>query len=242
MPISLADGKSTLLYNLRKKSRYYLGKMETSDKIAEKASELFLKYGIRSVTMDDIAAHLGMSKKTIYRFFVNKTALVENFIIKETTINRGNFNLLASTNCDPLVRLFFAMVNAEKIYLKLNPSIIYALERDYHQSYLLLKQHKDGFIFSSIKDSMEEGILQRLYQDDFNVDAMSGFFLESLTIIPATSFFSSKQFNATDQENIIGHMISGIATPAGLDRINWYKSQHRFPSFTQTLNQPFWED
>ncbi len=221
--------------------RIYLRIMETSAKIAEKVAELFLKYGIRSVTMDDIAAHLGMSKKTIYKFFENKSALVESFILKETTINRKTFNQLASTNNDPLVRLFFAMVNAENFYLKLNHSIIYALERDYDKSYLLLKQHKDEFLFKSIKDSMEEGIRQRLYQPDFNVDAMSGFFLESLTIIPGNSFFMSKQFNATDQEDIIGHMISGIATPAGLDKINWYKSQHRFPSFAQTLKQPYWE-
>ncbi len=221
--------------------RIYLHIMETSDKITEKVGELFLKYGIRAVTMDDIAAHLGMSKKTIYKFFENKNALVENFIVNEITINRYDFNQLAITNNDPLVRLFFAMVNAEKFYLKLNPAIIYALERDYHQSYLVLKQHKDEFLFKAIKDSMEEGIRQRLYQNDFNIDSMSGFFLESLTTIPGNSFFTSKQFNAIDQEDIIGHMISGIATPAGLDKINWYKSQHRFPSFAQTLIQPYWE-
>jgi AcrR family transcriptional regulator len=220
----------------------YLHIMETSDKIAEKAGELFLKYGIKSVTMDDIAAHLGIAKKTIYKFFENKSALVENFIVNEVTINRDSFNLLASTNNDPVVKLFFAMVNAEKFYLKLNPSVIYTLERDYPQSYLILKQHKDEFLFKAIKHSMEQGIQHHLFQNDFNVDSMSGFFLESLTIIPGNSFFNSKQFNATDQEDIIGHMISGIATSAGLDKINWYKSQHRFPSFSQTLNQPYWED
>jgi TetR/AcrR family transcriptional regulator, cholesterol catabolism regulator len=216
--------------------------METADKIVEKVSELFLKYGIKSVTMDDIAAHLGMSKKTIYKFFENKTALVEYFIVNEIAINRNNFNLLVSTNNDPLVKLFFAMVNVEKFYLKLNPSTIYALERYYHQPYVLLKQHKDEFLFKAIKNSIEEGILLRLYQNDFNVDVMSGFFLESLTIVPGSGFFPSKKIDVTDQEDIIGHMISGIATPDGLDKINRYKSQHRLPSFAQILKQPYWED
>ncbi len=54
--------------------------METKDRIATKAHELFLRYGIRSISMDEIAAHLGISKKTIYQFYEDKDSLVEAVI------------------------------------------------------------------------------------------------------------------------------------------------------------------
>ena len=51
--------------------------MEIKDRIQEKATELFMRFGIRSVSMDDIATQLGMSKKTIYQFFADKDELVD---------------------------------------------------------------------------------------------------------------------------------------------------------------------
>ena len=54
--------------------------METKDRIVKGAEELFFKYGIKSVTMDDIAKHLAVSKKTIYQFFEDKNELVETLM------------------------------------------------------------------------------------------------------------------------------------------------------------------
>ncbi len=54
--------------------------METQERILTKAHELFMRYGLRSVSMDEIANHLGMSKKTIYQFYTDKDALVEGAI------------------------------------------------------------------------------------------------------------------------------------------------------------------
>ena len=62
--------------------------MEQQERIVNKAHELFLRYGIRSVSMDEIANHLGMSKKTIYQFYADKDALVEDVIDIEINLNR----------------------------------------------------------------------------------------------------------------------------------------------------------
>ena len=218
--------------------------METSNKIAEKASELFLKYGFRTVSMDDIAVHLGIAKKTIYKFFENKNALVESFIEKETLENSNNCNVLISQSNNSIVELFFIMVYAQRLYLRFNFSMIHDLERNHHSAYLLLKQHKNEFMFQSIKTSIEKGIKQQLYQHNFKVDKMAKFFLESLKIISDNNIFSSIGNDSTDSsKDIIGRLISGIATPSGLDIINNYKSQHRFTlDVEQILNQPYWED
>ena len=54
--------------------------METQERIVNKAHELFMRYGIRSVSMDEIATQLGMSKKTIYQFYADKDALVAGVV------------------------------------------------------------------------------------------------------------------------------------------------------------------
>ena len=51
--------------------------MEVQDRIKQRADELFRRYGIRSVTMDEIAAQLGISKKTIYQYYTDKDQLVD---------------------------------------------------------------------------------------------------------------------------------------------------------------------
>ncbi|GGI23697.1 TetR/AcrR family transcriptional regulator [Pedobacter mendelii] len=214
--------------------------METLNKIAEKAAELFLENGIRSVNIDDLAAHLSMAKETIYKFFKNKNALVEHFIVKETDGNINSFTILSNTTNDPIIKLFFIMVFAQKLFFRLNPAIIYALEKDHYQSYLIVKQHKETFIFNALKHSIEKGIKHHLYKDDFSVNVMTRFFLESLVVI--SDHESLKDLEAADHENLLGHMICGIATPTGLEKIHLYKSQHKFTSYVQTLKQPYWED
>ncbi|MEA5126561.1 MAG: TetR/AcrR family transcriptional regulator [Proteiniphilum sp.] len=46
--------------------------MELNERIIEKAGELFRKYGIKNVSMDEIASSMGISKRTLYENFKNK--------------------------------------------------------------------------------------------------------------------------------------------------------------------------
>ena len=70
-----------------------IAELNTKERIRQKADELFMKYGIRSVSMDDIANALGMSKKTIYQYFVDKDELVDSVV--EFDINSMQTDCLA---------------------------------------------------------------------------------------------------------------------------------------------------
>lgn len=214
--------------------------METLTKIAEKAAELFLENGIKSVTIDDLSTHLKMSKKEVCKFFKSKNALVEYFITNETAANINSFTILSNTNNDPMIELFLIMVLAKKIFFRLNPSVISVLEKEHYQSHLIFKQHKEIFMLDALTYAIEKGIGFNLYKDDFNVNVMSRFFLESMALI--ADHQSLKGLDTSDHENLLGHMICGIATSAGTEKIHLYRSQYKFSSFVQTLEQPYWED
>ena len=216
--------------------------METLRLITEKAHDLFLKYGVRSVTMDNIAAELGIGKNTIYKYFESKDALVENFVEKAIQENEDLCKTFVGKSNDPVIQLFFTMVYAQRLYLELNHSILHELEKNHHRAYLAVKQYKNGFILQAIKTSIEKGIEQLLYLDDFNPVMMSRFFLESLLLVSDNNIFSATNYDTTDlSQEIFGHLIGGIATSSGTDLINHYKDQHRFTMGTSTFKQPFWE-
>jgi AcrR family transcriptional regulator len=76
--------------------------MGHKERILEKATDLFMRYGIRSITMDEIATQLGVSKKTLYQFFADKDAMVEAVMNEETKRNEEGcrqFRLWLKTQC-----------------------------------------------------------------------------------------------------------------------------------------------
>jgi len=86
-------------------------------KIIVKSSELFLTLGFKSVTMDDIATALGISKKTIYVHFANKTKLVESvtFSLFENICN--GIDSICDNSKNPIEELYHIKMFVMK-YLK----------------------------------------------------------------------------------------------------------------------------
>ena len=153
--------------------------MDVSNKIAEKARELFFRHGIRSITMDDIASQMGISKKTIYIFYNNKNSLVEHVVDKEISENRSTISALLNDSADVIPNLLSVIINAKKLYLKFN-GIIYDLEKYHNLAYQKLNFYKNDFVSCSIKNTICRGIEQHVFQNDFDIDVISAFFNQSL--------------------------------------------------------------
>ncbi|MEJ0082885.1 MAG: helix-turn-helix domain-containing protein [Puia sp.] len=88
--------------------------MENKERILEKATQLFKHYGIRSITMDEIAAQLGISKKTIYQFFTDKDAMVEAVVNEEMRQNEQNCREFSVTADNAVHEIFQAMDGMKK--------------------------------------------------------------------------------------------------------------------------------
>ena len=103
--------------------------MEHKERILEKATELFMQYGIRSITMDEIAAQLGISKKTIYQFFTDKDAMVEAVVNEEMMRNEADcrdYNLQAE---NAVHEIFSAMDGMQEMLKTMNPQLLHDLEK-----------------------------------------------------------------------------------------------------------------
>lgn len=200
--------------------------METSEKIAHKAHALFTRYGIRSTSMDDIATELGISKKTIYRFYSNKDSLVESLVDKATGENIFSCKSLTANSDNAIIELYFLMLRVKELYSVLTPVILLDLKKNHESAYEKFKNHKGLFIHQTLKASIGRGVKKGLYREDFDIDVIVRFFLDSISFISDPGIFSpAPNSKIKPIEEIFVCLISGIVTTAGMEIVRAYKVQ-----------------
>jgi AcrR family transcriptional regulator len=215
--------------------------METSKRIADKAHALFIRYGIRSTSMDDIATELGISKKTIYQFYSNKDSLVEALVDKATYEHIFSCKILTANSDNAIIELYFLMLYIKELYNILNPVILYDLEKNHELAYEKFKNHKALFIHQTFKENMERGVKMGLYRGDFDIDIIARFFLESVTLISDPGIFSPVPSNKIKPiEEIFACLISGIVTTTGMEIVSTYKAQRTMMLLNNYEDGIFW--
>src|ERR1700744_3172994 len=120
--------------------------MEVKERILTKAADLFMRYGIRTITMDEIASQLGISKKTIYQFFTAKDDIVSAVIDQEISHNKMECNHFRDSAQDAVHQIFLALESLEEMLKYTNPLMLYDLEKHHPRSYQKLKEYKYRFL------------------------------------------------------------------------------------------------
>lgn len=200
--------------------------METQDRIVAKAHELFMRYGIRSVSMDEIAAHLGMSKKTIYQFYSDKDALVEaviNIVIGENK----NVCFKQANECkDAVHEVFLGMDHVSEMLANMNPLLMNDLEKYHHSTFKKLTDHKTKFFSNLVKENLERGISEGIFKEEINTEILSQFRVATTFLIfDSTSFPHGKQTPLQILEEITDNFLYGITNAKGQKLIQKYKQQ-----------------
>ena len=154
--------------------------MEVKDRILQKATDLFMRYGIRSITMDEIASQLGISKKTIYQFFTDKDEIVEAVTDRIIKQNEEECKLFKSNSENAIHEIFIAVDETEEMLKAMNPLIMYDLEKYHPKSFKKFKNYKYQFMFAVIKENLERGIREEYYRDELDVDIISKHRIESI--------------------------------------------------------------
>ena len=201
--------------------------MEIRERIKVKADELFMRYGIRSVSMDDIATHLGMSKKTIYQYFADKDELVDAVVEDDIRNMQKDCSFCNDVSRDAVDEIFLTMEQILEQFRNMNPMVLYDLEKFHYAAYQKFLRHKNDFLMKIISGNIERGIREELYRPEVNVDVMSRFRLESMMIPFNISLFPPKKYNLADvTRELIEHFVYGLATLKGHKQIQKYKQEY----------------
>ena len=202
--------------------------MDPKERILLKAEELFMQYGIRSVSMDDIANNLGMSKKTLYQYYADKDELVDAVVDGHISEIQTDCMNCRSEAKNAIHEIFITMERIMDQFSNMNPMVLYDLEKFHFRSFQRFKEHKDKFLAKIIKDNIEWGIKEELYRTDINVDVITKFRLESMMIPFNVALFPPGRYNlASLSEVIIEHFVYGLATIKGHKLIQKYNEQRQ---------------
>ena len=200
--------------------------MDTKQRIQEKANDLFRRYGIKSITMDEIATQLGVSKKTLYQYFSDKDELVEA-IVKNTikgaqdTCDKNQVN-----SRDAVHELFEAMELVQEIFSEMNPAMMYDLEKFHPGGYKRFLDHKNKYLYEVIKNNLRRGIREDLYRSNINIEVIARFRLEGMMLAFNQDIFPSSKFNLGElHKALIEHFLFGVASSKGYKLIVKYQQE-----------------
>ncbi len=188
------------------------------DKIIEKSRELFLTLGFKSITMDEIANSLGVSKKTLYVHFKNKTALVKEVTLTVIDFITNGINQICIKEENPIKEIF-EIKNFVMEYLKDEKSAPqYQLQKYYPRIYATLKQKQFELMEDCVKENLKKGIHLNLYRKDINIEFASRIYFHGVIGVKDRDLFPLTHFSSTELMNYyLEYHLRGICSEKGVE-------------------------
>jgi AcrR family transcriptional regulator len=201
--------------------------LDVKEYLIEEADKLFCQYGFKSVTMDDIAKQVGMSKKTIYQHFKDKNELV-NILIKEKLNSQDCAIKDASITAENAVQeLFFAIENIQHLLNSVNPKLFYDLQKYHPTAWLYFKNFKEKNLAESIRKNLNRGVEEGFYRSEIEVDILTQMRLDQVNLIfnHHDNYTNNKYNIAQVMISITTHFLYGISNLKGLELIKEYQKK-----------------
>lgn len=179
--------------------------------------ELYNKYGIKSITMDDVARELGISKKTLYQFVSDKDDLVGKFVDFEIEIRQEQICRCFQSELNAIEELFEISIFMNKMMRDQNPATEYDLKKYYpHHYQKIVKARKDG-MYKYILLNLQKGKVEGLYREEMNEVIIAKFYLSRAENIHSTDHFTVEEFTSNKLFiELLTYHIRGIATAKGI--------------------------
>ena len=140
------------------------------DKIINKAKEMFLRLGFKSITMDDIACEMCISKKTIYKYFSNKDILIEESIQAVHKEIRATLNKIAEENFNAIEENFEVKRMIREMFKSAESSPIYQLKKHYPEIYDKVLSMQVSVCEDCFRQNITKGIREGLYRENLDID------------------------------------------------------------------------
>jgi len=190
---------------------------ERFEHIIEQARSLFMRCGLRSVTMDDVSRELGISKKTLYQHVIDKPDLVRKTVEKEIESDQQAVEEILKKNLNAIDELIeISHLVAEK-FKNLHPSIMYDMQKYYPDSWALLENYRSRFIVKVILENILKGQKQGLFRTNFKPEVIARLYATKVQLITDIQVFPTSEFNQADvyKESLRYH-IYGISNEKGI--------------------------
>ena len=194
--------------------------------ILDEAEKLFMKYGTKSITMDDVAKQLGMSKKTIYANFKDKDELVTNLVIKMMHKDECNMEERTQLSENAVDEIFLMMDFLKQMLSNINPIIFYDLQKYHNKAYKIMMDFHQNHIYDHVKICLERGIKENVFREDINTEILSQARVAQINWIFESDLIRSGKHSLYEViQELTTHFLFGICTLSGHILINNYTNK-----------------
>ena len=193
--------------------------------ILEKSMSLFMRYGTKSITMDDVARECGASKKTIYQFFKDKNELVFECLKTEIEMQDRDLQAINEKAENALEEVILISQFLKTKLDSVNPALIFDLQRHHYSAWQLFQCKKDTERLQMISNNIERGKREELYRQELNSRYIAKIRLEQMHLAFDLNIFPPSEYDFKELHlQILDHFLHGLVTEKGLALLRLYKN------------------
>lgn len=200
--------------------------MTDSKYIVEKVGSLFRRYGIKSITMDDVAREMGMSKKTLYQIVADKKELIHLVIKSDYKDIKDGLVQVRNEKGDAIIQLIRIQRFIREFLNRLSLAVDYDLRKYYSEIYDEIREEYLNLFRETISENINQGIAQGLYRIDVDIEVITKFHLNQIDQIPYSALISIDEFTSEHfVQEICMYHLNGLVNEKGRKLINNYKHE-----------------
>jgi TetR/AcrR family transcriptional regulator, cholesterol catabolism regulator len=199
--------------------------LTTEEQILKGAEELFFRYGIKGITMDDVAKHLSMSKRTIYEKFPNKDAIVEILLKQHLDKHLKDFKKFRHASANAIEEIFMMLQPLKELFESMNPRLLFELKKFHPQAWYEFQKFKKKSLLEVLVANMKRGIKEDLYRSDIDVNVLAVLRIEEVELAWNPDIYPPAEYNlAKVQIGLLEHFLFGITNIKGHSIAEKYKN------------------
>jgi len=192
--------------------------MIQKEKILEIVLSQFRRYGIRSITMDDISARLGVSKKTLYTEFTDKLDLINRVIDYDMDQSRKLLQELLGTSPKALEELFLVNRQIHALRACYSPSFYYDLRRYYPETYQRWIKDKRRSMYALITENLRKGKKEGVYRQDIDERVIGQLYMARVEMLDSNEIIVESDSRSSEfMQEVFTYHLHGICNEKGLE-------------------------
>lgn len=194
-------------------------------RILEKGTQLFFRYGVKSVTMDAIAAELGISKKTIYQHFPDKDSIVFEVVKNFISLDGHKWSELDRLYPNVIEKMFKSFEMMKEMLSQMNPRLLFEIEKYFPNAFQLFIEHREKCIHVNLKADFKKGAQFGYFRDDIDFELLARLRMAEVDLAFNPDFYPSNNLSLYETQLVfIDIFMRGILTEKGLTLYKSYQN------------------
>jgi len=190
---------------------------EKLDHLLKQAGEIFMRYGLKSVTMDDVCRELGISKKTLYQYVSDKNDLIAKVLDQDIQEHEKVICALQTSGLSAIDELLHIQKMVTEKVQHMHSSIIYDLKKYYPESWGRIIRHRNEFIVGCIEQNIIKGQQEGVFRTDIHSALIAKIYVSRIEVSIDPSLYSGLKITPAEvYAEAMRYHIRGIATEKGL--------------------------